>query len=124
MKPTHNLTDEGRALIHAILEIAFTTPSSVADVFFNWSPHCDSFDIRAFSCGWHSDANPAFEANVYLLAKDADEEIIRVKERLEAYLLGLTSPEAEKAARLAKAAELRASAEHLAKQAAELEAAS
>lgn len=120
-KPTRNLTAEGREIIHTILEIALTTPKETADVFVDWSPHCDSLDIRVFAFGWSKGADSTLDLGCYFSHGHAEADLTKAKDRLEKYLLELNSPEAAKAARSKKAAELRVAAERLAAEAAALE---
>lgn len=57
---------EPKTAIHKLLEIALTTPREVADIFFDWSPHCTSFQVRVFLGGWSEGADPDHRISGYL----------------------------------------------------------
>ena len=123
-KPTHNLTAEARALVHAIFEIALTTPKNVADVFVDWSPHCSLLSFYANPGGWNEGAKAVCEHRFYLNHKDTPEKVTealaKAKAALEDCIAECTNTsEADRRGR--KAAELRARAERLTAEAAELE---
>lgn len=53
MKPARRKIDRKAInVIHQILHIALRTPSEVADVFTNWSPHVNNFYVTIHQKGW------------------------------------------------------------------------
>ena len=123
-KPTHNLTAEGRALVHAILEIALTTPKDVADVFVDWSPHCSLLNFYVIPGGWIEGAKHTCEHRFYFEHAETPEELT---DGLSNALAALQQTVAEIAhttesdRRAAKAAALRERAAALTAEAAALE---
>lgn len=62
---TRNMTDEQKLQLLCFLELALNTPSSVADVFLRWHPHCDSVSIEINDGGWREGVEPHFTRCVY-----------------------------------------------------------
>lgn len=71
--------------IHELLEIALTTPKETADVFFDWSPHCTSFQVRVFLGGWIEGADPDNRLSGYLNS-GLSHEVVELPEKLRSFL--------------------------------------
>jgi len=70
-----------------ILAIAMSTPTNIADVFVQWSPHCQSLDVSGHSFGWHENKSAEFKRDLYFHhSKDALAELTQVREDLMAYI--------------------------------------
>jgi hypothetical protein len=123
-KPTHNLTAEGRALVHAIINIALTTPSNVADVFIDWSPHCCLFHFYVNPGGWTEGAKNVCNHRFYFDHTQDAEKITAALEKAKAALedcLAKCANTSEADRRAKRAADLRERAAALTAEAAKLE---
>jgi hypothetical protein len=74
-----------KAAIHELLEIALTTPRETADIFYDWSPHCTSFQVRVFLGGWTEGADPDHRLSGYLKSS-MESEIESLPKKLRSYL--------------------------------------
>lgn len=79
------MNDTQKSAIHDLLEIALTTPREVADIFFDWSPHCTSFQARVFLGGWIEGADPDTRISGYLKSS-LEHEIESLPEKLRSFL--------------------------------------
>lgn len=79
------MNDSQKSAIHELLEIALTTPREVADIFFDWSPHCTSFQVRIFLGGWVEGADPDNRLSGYLKSS-LEHEIESLPEKLRSLL--------------------------------------
>lgn len=115
---------EARAVIHEILEISLTTPSSLADIFVRWSPHCAALNVAVHPRGWDECKDESFNATGYADGiLEPAKTLNGLRDRLREHLETLENPAsaAARAARAAKAADLRAQAAKLTADAIKLE---
>lgn len=68
-QPTRGYHPDQIHSIKKILTIAATTPSHIADIFINFSPHCNALYVNAYTHGW-TDVIPSvpysFSEYIYL----------------------------------------------------------
>lgn len=118
--PIRLLTPGAQQIAIALTARALNTPSYIADVFVQWSPHCNSFSVDVHAGGWVCHTSPDFkEPARFNFSLDQKAEyletsynaVIALLDRLEAE--AASNPEREKLIAATKAAELRAQAEKL-----------
>lgn len=67
MNAARQITPRTRTLLMELADLALSTPSEVADIFIDWSPHCDLLSVRCYLQGWkhHYAADDAEFAQQY-----------------------------------------------------------
>ncbi len=110
---TRGYSAETIAIVHDLLNIALTTPSELADVFVEFSPHVEEVGVRIHPHGWTPiDAPFSGRANVATLCGPA----AALRSKLTEYLASLATKTPEGIAN-EKAASLRKQAQKLIEEA-------
>ena len=89
----HCATPEVQALIIRMLALALATPSSVADVFIHFSPHCSLLDIYVYDGGWDCVKPKALQRSIYIQTEGALADCARALAALQDHLADLRSTE-------------------------------
>jgi len=85
----NNRNPKAVEIARRIQGLAFAVPSSIADVFVEWLPHCHLFTVRAYEGGWRANADPSVKQSVYIDGDGAHEQMLEILNGLAAYLKGL-----------------------------------
>ena len=112
MKP---LNPKTQAYLRDIFDMAFNVPSGTADVFVNWSPHCNNLSVSVHTGGWSAGCDPGFSDGIYLREDRETTQARALKMRLARYLRQHTTTGAEREA--AKKRALLESADRLRREA-------
>ncbi len=107
MKNPELYTPEFAAEVSALLATAVSTPREVADVFFEYSAHCDIFRVRAYTNGWVANSDCDFEMQVFPgVDSDMLAALKRMRAKLAEYLANAAGQEPRSLAKK-RAAEMR-----------------
>ena len=86
----HCATPGVHALILRMMALALNTPSSVADVFIHFSPHCSLLEIDVYDGGWELEKPKALDRSIYTAnAEYALSDCARALAALQAHLADL-----------------------------------
>lgn len=93
-----------RDALHALLQLAMTTPRAIADIFVSYSPHCENVAVQVFRGGWREGMSADHTWRVYF-GVDSEDEFLA----LPGYLAQLisewnTQPDNERSRKLREAA--------------------
>lgn len=96
-----NISSDSRAALHAIIDIALSTPNDVASIFVSTSPHCGVVNVDVHTGGWKRGQPPDLQLYIAESSEISTAELAleRLQSHLSAENLARFSAE-KKAARL------------------------